>query len=62
MHRRCFPAVLFDLILEVLLTSFSGLLTFVEIARARIRSAGKGHINGRVTVTLGRWSNALGDP
>ena len=44
------------------LTSFSGLLTFVEIARARIRSAGKGHINGRVTVTLGRWSNALGDP
>src|SRR5215471_21138401 len=30
------------------LTSFSGLLTFVEIARARIRSAGKGHINGRV--------------
>src|SRR5262249_35595219 len=34
----------------------------LEAARARIRSAGKGHINGRVTVTLGRWSNALGDP
>jgi hypothetical protein len=30
----------------------SGVSTFVEIARARIRSAGKGHINGRVTVTL----------
>jgi hypothetical protein len=28
------------------------LVDLVEIGRARIRSAGKGHINGRVTVTL----------
>jgi len=36
------------------LTSLSGLLTFVEIGHMRIRSAGKVHSNGRVTVTLAK--------
>jgi hypothetical protein len=30
------------------------LVDLVEIGRARIRSAGKGHIYGRVTVTLAK--------
>jgi len=34
------------------LTSFSGL--FAEIGRMRIRSAGKGQVYGRVTVTLAK--------
>ena len=35
------------------------LVDLVEIGRARIRSAGKGHINGRVTVTLAQFAGCL---